>query len=437
MSSGIGTPIGNPIGSKPFAFGSGGVGLGIGDNGTGGSSPVLRTVVTQNRQFSGAEALSRNRQCSRWPFVIATETSSICAQLRGATSSSSGEDPIANDFTVIEACIECNGVASPIFFGGLRSKTVTSADAEILSDEIVASAFGLSTFPVGTTIWFKGIIGVASAGMVIPYAQVSRGAVSNSQAHWWDTSTSTVSATDVTGPYTVLSGAGFSVRSNGFRPILLGRPLVDGRSFIGSGDSIMEEVSDGTNTFQIHGLGFFQRSMHDGTGNDLIPSINISRSGANAAVVGPYALELAKYARYAVDENGTNGPLPLATLQSAEIALWTALRGKGVEKIIRTKITPRTTSTDAYLTEANQSYLNADYTPPSGQYPLFNSWLDTKLADATIDNLVEMTAVRGADVWKWRVNGINTNYVNADQVHPNSTGHEFMATDLRPVLRTF
>jgi len=38
MSKGIGTPIGFPIGRKAFSF-SGGIGLGIGDNGASGGEP--------------------------------------------------------------------------------------------------------------------------------------------------------------------------------------------------------------------------------------------------------------------------------------------------------------------------------------------------------------------------------------------------------------
>lgn len=47
MSSGIGTPIGNPIGAKPFAFGAGEIGLGLGDSGGGDSSynPATETSM--------------------------------------------------------------------------------------------------------------------------------------------------------------------------------------------------------------------------------------------------------------------------------------------------------------------------------------------------------------------------------------------------------
>ena len=392
----------------------------------------IRTVATNNKIFSGAETRgTKNRQASRWAYQIGTDASTLTVQFRGKYSKSSGEINL-NDFKIVEAIIEANGTFQPVTWNSNRTKTITATDDNILCDEIPASAFGLEKFTKGTTVYFKGIIEDNGSLGGLPYTQFKTAYFTGQQSFFYDTATTTASATDVTGPYT-FTGATDN-RSQGCMPILLGRPLIDGVSCIGYGDSIMDENNDSGNTYPHHGIGFFNRAMHDGTGNALYPAINTARSGSSTEDIGQTEIELAKYARYAIDEMGTND---LGTINNLE-SFWQSIRDKGIEKIISCKLICRTTSTDNYLTEANQAY--RDGWGIGEEKRLFNDYLETSLSTGKIDYLLEgnelTAAAHGGDRYKWRVDGVTNKKYNNDDVHPNTLGQEIKATPLRALIAT-
>ena len=142
-------------------------------SGTVSSPPAilpLRTVVTQNRVQSGSEGrAAKNRQCFRYPFVVASASSELRLSHQGWILSGTGEANMANGYTVLEISLEANGVVVPVTYDGGRSRTVAAGDVDSQSDSILPSSFGLSQFGYGSIIWIKGIISVATAGESIPY----------------------------------------------------------------------------------------------------------------------------------------------------------------------------------------------------------------------------------------------------------------------------
>lgn len=98
-------------------------------------------------------------------------------------------------------------------------------------------------------------------------------------------------------------------------------------------------------------------------------------------------------------------------------------------KIIRTKLLPRTNSTDSWTTDgANQTYqTNWGAASYSSQ---FNTWVDARLADTSVDAVVDANALRAADPLKFVVNG-TANYATNDGTHPSPTTHELLAVELR------
>lgn len=413
-------------------------------------SPIpLRTVVSQNRVQSGKEArTNKDRQCFRYPFYIAQDCSEIVLAFAGTVLEGTGQNGVLNDYTIEGFAIEIGGsYALGSFDGGSASKVITNLSEKVLSDPIYPSAFGLSEFAYGTQIWVRGIASVPTRGTDrLPYTQTSTSHITGSQAAWWDSTLNTVSTIAATGTFTI-SGGSFDNRTNGVRPMVLGRPLSDGLSFVTTGDSIAETVNDGApdipnnDPLKIHGIGFIQRSVRETDNSDVLPMINLARSATRSFDVsgGTYAKQYFEYARFGIDEYGTNN-MPaagasLSPLQDSLQIIWDDMRTAGVEKIIRTKYLPRTTSTDNYTTVANQTYFT-NWAP--GDSPdLMDDWFDT-LVGTDLDVVTTSSGVKSpSDPNKWLTDTPETtaNYTAADTTHPAWRGHEFLAVELRPLMR--
>jgi hypothetical protein len=404
----------------------------------------LRTGVTNNRIFTGSESRTLPACFTRWQYVVAADASEMRLSNNGWKLETGGEQDVGNDFTIADQSIEIGGVTVPVTYSGGRSLVVTNGGLDIQSDAISPASFGLSKFDYGTVLWIKTRISLASSAHHIPYSSenvgsTNSGGASGSQVSWYDPANTTVSSTDTAGVYTT-TGTSPSTRVSGYRSIIWSRFVNDGKSFVTVGDSIAQNINDGGTPYSVHGGGYVQRSMHSATGTDLLPNLNLARSGSGSgAIVGSNTKirQLYKYARLGIDEYGTNN-MDTTTLRTDLQAIWSHMRAAGIEKIVRMKYLPRTTSTDSWATESNQTYRSGGKWQTGGDADLNNQWFDT-LVPSTLDVVVATTtaqaAADGGDAWKWRVNG-TANYVNSDDTHPDSDGHEFIATTLRPVLRS-
>lgn len=409
-----------------------------------GSAPAampLRTIVTNNRGNIGIESRpARNACVTRWVYVVAADASEIVISTNafGITGGDT-EFVVPNDFTILEQSLEYGGVVAPVPYGGGRSRLVLSGAVDVQSDPVPASAFGAAKFAKGDQIWVKSKISLAYDGALATTIE-ARSSIANQQVQWYDSAATTTTATDSTGAYTAATGVLDANRPAGYRPLVFGRPMTDGPSFIAVGDSIGQSTSDGSNPFPIHGAGFIQRAMRDTAGGSLLPCLNLARSASTSLAVsaGTRSKQLYKYARFGIDEYGTND-MSLATLQPRLSTIWSDMRAAGIEKIIRTKFLPRTSSTDNWATTANQTYNSDGKWQAGADADLMNTWFEAELSAGRIDYLIGMNSVSdlgvGGDRWKWIVNGA-AQYVNADSTHPNGTGHELMAVELRPVLRS-
>ncbi|HOO50579.1 MAG TPA: hypothetical protein PLK94_04735 [Alphaproteobacteria bacterium] len=422
------------------------------------SSPLpLRTVVTQNRVQAGTETRGgADSQITRYFVVFGQDCSSICLSLNGWTQSGSGgaggEINVPNSVHVQKIAVVYNSTNAPATWSGSRTFEITSGAVDQKSDEIPASAFGVSKFTKGDILELRCHTKVDVAGVdVIPYtaAKVNDYTGQTQQTTLFLSTDYTVDNIDGTGVITFTGAGSLQTRSNGFRPMVWGRPLVDQPSFVVVGDSIAESVNDNatyamgtglsTDPIRIHGVGYMQRAMRDtsNTTASLKPCLNLARSSAASfhfTGSNVKSKQLYKYARFGIDELGTNDP-DNATIQTHVATIWSDMRAAGIEKIIRTDLCVRTTSTDNWTTEANQTYLDARW-QSGGEIEDLRTWFDTKLADNTIDYILDTTSVKGTDPFKWKVDGSTANYTAADSTHPSSRGHEFLAIDLRTLLNT-
>lgn len=399
----------------------------------------LRAASVQNRTGTGRDpipATGFTRQLFRWPHLIAGNVETIRLSFFNWYFTGS-ELENSNAVTIIEASLEKNGSGKtvPVTFNGSRSITLATSASDVQSDPIEKTSF-TGGFPDGTIVWVKGIVEVPTGGGVVATPFLS-GAYSGSQAAWFNPSTATISSTDAPGAYT---GTGLNIHSriNGFGCVLLANGFTYVPSWISIGDSIMEGLVE-ANLNGIYGQGFMQRAV-GGASVSSIPLINISKSGIPALAFnnGTKWRDYIKYGKYAVDELigndiGVTNTVPFATLQARAQANWTILVANGIQGIVRTKNSPRTTSTDNWTTAANQTVRSGWNVGENAI--LFNDWLDTKVLDSTLLAAVNFTDVKDpVTPTKWKTDGVTPFLMTGDDVHPSTNGHTLMGAQLRTVI---
>jgi hypothetical protein len=406
----------------------------------------LRVGSVENRINVGVATRGKTNCVVRWPHFIATDLSDIILSFSNWWNAS-GESIPGNSVTIIDAALEneSGSVVVPVTFSGGRLRVLADGENDAQSDALLPSQFGLSKFSRGELYWFKARYSVPLTTDRIPYSDRSRTSLTGSQASWYDPAVTAVTSTDVAGAYTA-TGTAFDIQNNNLCPILLGHPIVDGKSFIACGDSIGAITGDNSNTQIRMGAGFIQRSMHDANAlTNPLPCLNFCRVGnAYQALTDPANTRwrsFIKYAKHAIDEMGTNNlgisgtdwtAQEYSDYQTTTQSLWSIFRANGISKIIRTQFLARTASTDQWATLANQTP-NVRWAA-GGRRDQLHAWFVARQTAGEIDYVVDMAPARDpSDTNKWPVNG-TANYPTVDGTHPAAFLHEIMAVQLRSAL---
>lgn len=246
--------------------------------------------------------------------------------------------------------------------------------------------------------------------------------------------------TDVAGGVPTIAGA--SARTEGLPVVFLGRYTGPGHlAVIGIGDSILHGSGDSANpTANIAGYGFFNRAALDSTGSNTIATFNLTRHGqtASAFIKQPRLANFLPFGNVVVEEFGTNdigqnGTGNVTTLMTNLESIWTAARNAGVQKIIRTRLMPRTISTDSWATLANQTP-NTGW-EAGGKRDNVNAGLQTALSAGKIDILFDSLSVLAdpSDFNRWLTNN-TSQYVTTDGTHISPAGNALLAPNLRTAL---
>ena len=234
-------------------------------------------------------------------------------------------------------------------------------------------------------------------------------------------------------------------RTDAMPVVFLGRFAGPGHlAVIGIGDSILHGSGDTSNPLPaISGFGFFNRAALDADGANAIAMFNLTRHGQTASAwtsPGKQSRQtpFLKYANVVVEEYGTNdlgsgGTGDAAAILSRLETIWSAARAAGVQKIVRTRLLPRTTSTDSWATLASQTP-NTGW-GAGGKRDVINAGLATALAAGKIDLLLDTLAVLGApsDDTRWLTNGA-ARYVTTDGTHVSPAGNALLGSALRSAL---
>ncbi|MEG8045731.1 Calx-beta domain-containing protein [Sphingomonas aerolata] len=403
----------------------------------------MRTIAVQNRTHTGKESRATADRCSvRWPLIVGQDASEAALWFSNWVHGTA-PGPNGAAIEVLGASLQLDGASTtvPVTFGGARNLAMADGANDILSDAIPASAFGLSKFTTGETYWVKAVLAFAT-GATVPNSQRAVSNLSGSQAAFFASANTTITSVDAPGVATA-TGTALDGRANGYCPMLMGRPIVDGPSFIGIGDSIMEVTGDsGGDTSKEFGLAFFQRAMHDASTarTSLRPSILLARVGIAASAVSTSELwkPLLKYVRYAVEELGTNdmgtgGNAVLSDIQTRLQSIWTACVAAGV-KIYRTNYIARSSSTNSFTDKAGQ-------TPSPGwaagqTRDQLIAWFDTKVADGTLQGVIDTLSVATdpTDNHYFLTTGV-ASATTSDGTHPRDFIHELMAAKVRAVIQ--
>jgi len=415
-----------------------GFGLGMSNRGAVNIPSIpLRIAEVQGRVIRDTytAAGTATRHAFLQPMYVTNAAYTLSVLMQGWTwkNSTNTYTDNPNAFSVIKMWIECpNGNVVLVKWSTARTVTINPGDNDSVSDDIYATEAGYSsTFPAGT-YYIKGELSCPSAGGVFPYTENYDGLTS----YYYLNTVTTLTGVDAAGALGT-TGVAPSTAIVAFKPILLGRHTSEPKSFIALGDSIPDGVGDNTSTGGVYGFGYMQRAMGN-SGVSAVPCIGLYSSGGRAAWLADASTNnrkwetLAKYARNAFVSVGTNDidAFTGAQINTSFDTIWTRLKARSVTKIAQVPLIARTTSTDNWATTANQTVV-ANW---STHRNTVNDYLTTKLGDATINGVADVSALRDTvDTQKWRVDG-TANYMAVDDVHPSALGHSLLATAARTVI---
>ena len=402
----------------------------VGNRGGGVVAP-LRSIAAQSAIGTQINANSRGSGVyttwyNRIPFVIGSSTVDSLSLLFNAWYIQTGTAvaSIGNGYTIEKCAIEMNGTHTPVTFSGARSKVINALDTEISSDAVTAAALGLGSMAVGTLGYIRIAIKTLRGEFIHSTPLPVTSGINT--VNFDPAKVSFTNDIDSTGDfaYNMISGgvngvdAVFTQRQ--FPVVIVARHTGVSVGFMG--DSKTAGTGDTATATTFTG----------GLARSLFPSVG-SRTGAKAGLLfgcpsgfavehtaGAYASLIQgyyKYCTHAVVGYGTN-----ARNQAAQSALHTAIRAKGISKIIQMSLTPRTTGT--WTTAGGQTTVAGwSDVGSAGTFEVFLQGLLASDANMTYYNPSAIRdLVDGGDYWKWRSAGGIAR--TADGLHENALGYE-------------
>lgn len=340
------------------------------------------------------------------------------------------EQAFPNTFN-LTCAVEESGVGYvPVTFGGQLTRLVGTAE----SQHIVADVFG--DLPANATRFFR-------VGVEVTTGQQAPCGVQN-----WPWDGSIEQAVRTNGGASQVYATGAMLRTGaysdapipevGFGPIAVIGDLQSAQhSCLIFGDSIVDTF-DHSGDSRGH-FGWIARALSTAG----IPHTKASCPGNRAARATPTAapkqfeLLRLRYATHVVINLGVNdigAGSTLAALQADLLAIFAGCKTYGC-KVYAALITPRTTSTDGWATEANQTFSLGH--EPGGIRDQANDWLIAIASSGTLDGVVdELPYIESqANHGKWLAGK------TSDGLHPGQPGigvvHTAMAQAMTDVIATW
>ena len=331
---------------------------------------------------------------------------------------------VGQSISVEKAVAEYNGVVVPITVNGSRSFVVQDGVINNLSDEFKASQFSSSAFAYNSEIKVRFLIGTGFTTSKLGISQIDPRATGGTSI-WYSSADCTVSDIDIVGGTPVVTGATQTARNEIINTRLIGRfTNPSSISMIARGDSITQGVGDTSTNPQ--GPGWFFRMRDEFTVKPAMMNLASSGSQSVSGLTDIRLIELYKLCNVGVVAFGANdlgsaGTGSRVTLSANCELIRSQMASAGVSSTAIMELLPRTTSTDLFATEINQTY-SGDWIP-GGNPDLYNQSLP-----ASFDFLVPMDSMRGIDVWKTTSTGVARAFT-FDGTHPSEGGSLAMAEE--------
>jgi hypothetical protein len=313
-----------------------------------------------------------------------------------------GPADVGNAVIFDEVAIEKDGGGyAPVTYSGGRQLTMAAGAYNVVSDDVLPSAFGLTKFTQGDRYWirFKGHVTTAGHG-------IACGRGDGQFQAFYNPSATTVSAVDETGDMSPTGDAVNQVVKLPV-PVLLGRFTTAAKEpavLYSNGDSTSDsEPGEGNwmlRTLNAHPDGRIAWCFH-AAGQQGNPQL-----AWDASFKWRHALA---YANVYFDLHGINGPQ-----NTRAGAVWHLVRqAPTIRALVGYQIPPRNTSTDGWATYANQSV---------SPYAFHYKAKEMSLANGQIDAYFTTPEFRGpgAEYLKWFANG-TPGYATDEGTHQSST----------------
>lgn len=334
----------------------------------------------------------------------------------------------------------------------IGSVPITSGAARLVSDALLPASFGLAVFPAfsrwcivvrrtanssSDALPWDGQYGELSRQMEYDYwypsgsssaATVAAAYLDNRETlvqHIKDNSNNIVGLAHAPGRPNVSSSTLSSVGGI----ILLGKTNAATRAIAIIGDSIADGSGDGTAPVPTDlGPGWFSRALVGSDGYPLASSIKAtiaSDRAQYAAAVNTLrrnAMAKATHVVIALGNNDVFGSRTSTQIRDDLRTLATLAKAQGASKVIMALVTPRTSSTDSWVTTANQTVVTNFGV--SGLRDTVNAQIISDVTAGThdMDDYIDFSSViEESGTRKWLAN------MTADGVHPNATAAALMA----------
>jgi len=415
------------------------------------ASAVLRTVANNALPQSDDSSGTNTAQAARWRYYIgsgAVKRIKISHHNWALTSAASNAaDTLYGSTLTIESCyVVANGVAVATTYGGSASKVLADGDANIQSDWINASDFGLVRFPRDSFIDVRLIVSRPTA-IAIPTSQqvVVSNDSTNNQVGWYNPANTTVTNIGGTGTFTV-TGTALSARASGYRPLILGEyETGDPATWLIFGDSISVGQGDTQTSAGPYGVAAMGRALHDLAGlTNCTSYLSMAKGGSgyyDFDTVNTTRAALYKgYCNRAWDNMGTNdfgvagtSRTPETVIASARVA-WAAMRAAGITKIVRGGLLTRVNNTTRTAVDGSDQTLGGTGWGAGGNVELWHAMMAAEVAAGRIDVWAPFSSWKNpSDPYKW-VQPSGTNWASGDGTHPSPAMYALLAEEVRTVV---
>lgn len=394
---------------------------------TRGEGPVnIGPAITTSTQL---RKIARTRH-----YIGGQPVSEIRLAFANWAATASGE-ALPGNTCEIQASIEFPGGATAVArvtFSGLNAYTMADGET-VISDALLPSAFGLSSFPANTQFWVRNARTIASGGKICRHETAASPAITGESSV--QCSATDDPLLDTTGA--LPTSATYTTYTEPQKPAaILGKTATAQVSVADIGDSIAYRSNDTAGDGQNGAGGWFQRGLVSVGGNH-VPYIRLacpSERATSFVTAGSRRAALLAYVTHVECNYGTNdiGAARTAAQVLADLqSIWATVKSKGVQRLEQVLLIPRTGSTDSWATEVNQTY-NAGFLPSGTATDTrrkdVNDAIIAGVGSNGLDAYLDLHTgiLTGADPYKWVSNG-TAFFATKDGTHPEPAKHGEMA----------